>query len=568
MSLLLRDVADRVELSSAEAIAIAQQLIAASPKQDGGDDAPSLGSVWLDAHGAVTTDPNASRADVASIGRLLYALLPSGSAGKVPGSLRYAIARAMQDVDAPPFASIGALSAALARHERDDRALLVAQLYARASAAPNESAIADEPDAQLERRRFGEAVAVLRRELRQADQALYESERMPEPAVSQDIPAERFADVPDAHPVDLPLHAPPTLPAHRAQRFRAGLWLLSGTLAALIAFAAGYAAVPLARRANHAPLAAPAKRQPALPAAISPHGMPASPEPAPARTPVSAVPLTRPTSAPDVALVHAVPSATGTSFSPSFASNGTALFFHTGQTSDAHSALEAAEIRGDDLRVMTILDDGAKNYHVRPSPDGTRIAFDSDRDGVRGVYVAQRDGKGARRLSGPGFAALPAWSPDGKTLAFVRAEPDLPKVWNLWLVDVATLAERRLTSYRYGQTWSASWFPDGRRVAYSHEDKLVIRDIEAGTTRELVSPVPNRLVRTPAVSPDGKHVIFQVSGSGAWLLDVESEAMRLVLTDPSAEEFAWAPDGRRVAFHSRRDGQWGIWVMAPPMSGT
>ena len=37
-------------------------------------------------------------------------------------------------------------------------------------------------------------------------------------------------------------------------------------------------------------------------------------------------------------------------------------------------------------------------------------------------------------------------------------------------------------------------------------------------------------------------------------------SMRCVLTDPSAEEFAWAPDGRRVAFHSRRDGQWGIYV--------
>jgi Tol biopolymer transport system component len=37
---------------------------------------------------------------------------------------------------------------------------------------------------------------------------------------------------------------------------------------------------------------------------------------------------------------------------------------------------------------------------------------------------------------------------------------------------------------------------------------------------------------------------------------------RGVLTDPTTEEFAWSPDGRRIAFYSRRDGQWGIYVIA------
>jgi Tol biopolymer transport system component len=73
--------------------------------------------------------------------------------------------------------------------------------------------------------------------------------------------------------------------------------------------------------------------------------------------------------------------------------------------------------------------------------------------------------------------------------------------------------------------------------------------------------VKGRLVRTPAVSPDGTRVIFQVTRDGAWMLDLSDRSMRRVLTDPTAEEFAWAPDGRRVAFHSRRDSQWGIYIL-------
>lgn len=46
------------------------------------------------------------------------------------------------------------------------------------------------------------------------------------------------------------------------------------------------------------------------------------------------------------------------------------------------------------------------------------------------------------------------------------------------------------------------------------------------------------------------------------MLNVHNASMHCVLADPTAEEFAWAPDGQRFAFHSRRDGQWSIYVLA------
>jgi Tol biopolymer transport system component len=166
-----------------------------------------------------------------------------------------------------------------------------------------------------------------------------------------------------------------------------------------------------------------------------------------------------------------------------------------------------------------------------------------------------------RRISGPGYAAVPSWAPDGRRVTYVRAEPNNPKVWNLWIQGLDEAPARRLTNYHYGQPWTASWFPDNRRVSYTHEDELVVLDVETGRTRQFSSPVKGRIVRTPAVSPDGKKVIFQVYRQGAWMLDVADGSMIRVLTDPTAEEFAWSPDGSRVAFHSRRDGQWGIYIL-------
>jgi Tol biopolymer transport system component len=247
-------------------------------------------------------------------------------------------------------------------------------------------------------------------------------------------------------------------------------------------------------------------------------------------------------------------------YSPSFAPSGAAVFFHA-QTANG-SALKRAE-RGDGgvLHVVTIVDDTAKNYHLRLSPDGKSVAFDSDRDGVRGVYLARADGSGVRRLSGGGYAAVPTWSPDGRRLAFLRAENERPNVWNLWMIELSSGEMTRLTDHRYGQVWGGAWFPDGRRIAYSHEDRLILLELASGQSASYASPRKGRLVRTPAVSPDGRWIMFQVSRDGAWLLDLAAGSMVRVLDDTTAEEFTWAPDGRRVAFHSRRSGEWSLWVM-------
>jgi len=90
---------------------------------------------------------------------------------------------------------------------------------------------------------------------------------------------------------------------------------------------------------------------------------------------------------------------------------------------------------------------------------------------------------------------------------------------------------------------------------------LIVRSLEDGSQFVYPSPKEGRLVRTPAVSPDGRRVIFQVDRDGAWLLDLTDSSMTRILADPTAEEFTWAPEGDKVAYHSRKSGTWSVWVM-------
>jgi Tol biopolymer transport system component len=247
------------------------------------------------------------------------------------------------------------------------------------------------------------------------------------------------------------------------------------------------------------------------------------------------------------------------SSSRAFASAGGVAF-----TNPAASEQDAAD-RSDGglgLRITRVVDENSRNYHARPSPDGARVAFDSDREGERAVFVADADGRNLHRVSGDGFAAVPNWSPDGRTLSFARAEPDDPNVWNLWALNLESGESRRLTSNPSGRPLGAAWFPDGQRIAYSRGTDIVILDVGSGRPTVYPSPQRGRAAGAPAVSPDGRWAVFQLSGDGAWLLDLHDGTAHKVLSDPSLGEFTWSPDGNRIAYYSRREAEWGVWVMA------
>jgi len=515
-----------VRLEPHEAVAIAQELVAC------GAASPLPGNVRLGADGSVECAGCEVTPGPYEIAIFLQTLLPPGRLA-VPGGLRYTIARGLHEVDARPFDSVEDLSAALERFEKGDRRAVIGQLVRR---------------------------------------------NIPfEPAIPMPLPAQA-APLTLVDPVELPLDTGESTPTIAASAHRGDSWAGAVAIAAALVICAvgGFASVKLFTRAVRGQAAYhDVVRAPAVPASTA---APSSTLPSAAdaivvpRDPVRAArPHGGVTHTPRPAVRIEPPAADPGGVAhrrplplPALASDGSAMFIPARGARHARDAVALSTAAGDyDLEVMTIPDDGAtRSDHVQPSPDGRWIAFDSDRDGERGIYIAGRDGSGVRRISSPGTAAAPTWSPDARRIAYIRAEAADPAVWNLWIHSLDEGRETRLTGYRAGQTLGASWFPDGRRICYAHDDELVIVDLSSGRERVIGSPVKGRLVRTPAVSPDGTRVIFQVLREGAWLLTLADGSLQHVITDPTADGVAWAPDARHVAFHSRRDRAWGIYVIA------
>jgi hypothetical protein len=224
---------------------------------------------------------------------------------------------------------------------------------------------------------------------------------------------------------------------------------------------------------------------------------------------------------------------------------------------------------GDELRIITVAESGTTPSHPRLSPNGRLVAFDSDRDGERGIYLAERNGTNVRRVSGAGFATMPSWSPDAQRLAFLRAEPGRPTVWNVWLWTLGTEGATRITSYRTGRPSAVAWLPDGHRLCYAYEDGLILLDTRGqelgggGSTVNYSSPVEGRTVGLPVAAPDGRRIAFRVDGEGIWIIDLQTREMTRIIEDASVDDLVWDSAGHRLAYHSRRNQDWRLWISAP-----
>jgi tricorn protease len=223
-----------------------------------------------------------------------------------------------------------------------------------------------------------------------------------------------------------------------------------------------------------------------------------------------------------------------------------------------HGEVFTAPVEEGDLRQIT--DSPARDRNVSYSPDGKWLSFISDRSGREELYVVAVDGAGEpQKLTD--IDALKfnyAWSPDSTQIAFVSSDDKLRTV------NVASRQATELSASRYGNVGAPAWSPDGKWIAYAKPDVTRTNDIylvpSAGGEEKKVT-FDSFSEQRPLFSADGKKLFFTridststSQASGLPSINLFSVALEKLERDPDdpeeradAEAAQAAPGGSDMA---------------------
>ena len=237
-------------------------------------------------------------------------------------------------------------------------------------------------------------------------------------------------------------------------------------------------------------------------------------------------------------------------------------------------------MRADGSGVRQVTPDTLEVFPGHWSPDGRRIVFQVLGPGmVNGILVQDVvEGSSPRVIDVAKGNQSPSWSPDGRKILFSSGTwPNLRlSVMNPDGTGKEVLAAGAcpdgLQACAYGDP---AWSPDGRQIAfvlYAQPGPRIYLMNADGTGARALSRGPGD--ERPAWSPDGRRVAFQamVSDTGGHraidsyiaIANIESGAIVRVGNDSMPrfnETPSWFPDGRRLAVQSRRSGRWEVYVI-------
>ena len=229
---------------------------------------------------------------------------------------------------------------------------------------------------------------------------------------------------------------------------------------------------------------------------------------------------------------------------------------------------------------ITTLAIGTALATFRGAADG-RIAFGvRAADGSANIFSVQPDGRSLKQLTtGTGNALCPAYSRDGRTIAYCA---DASGNFEIWTMKPNGTSQQQLT-HLGGRATFPDFSPDGLLIAFGGTegsdatDQIYVVSAKDGTgPRALTSCAgfgPGCFNDTPAWSPDGTKIVFSHADDSnadgdptneqVWVMDADGGNQHALTSsaDPKDQVPDWSPDGSKIAYHSGGPGSGGIWVM-------
>jgi Tol biopolymer transport system component/DNA-binding winged helix-turn-helix (wHTH) protein len=214
-------------------------------------------------------------------------------------------------------------------------------------------------------------------------------------------------------------------------------------------------------------------------------------------------------------------------------------------------------------------------YQPALTRDGAKVAFIWDQDGANNpaVYVRGPEDDEPRKVSEGRYEhSSPAWSPDGRHLAYIRYEASSLRVV---VTPERGGVEREIVQLyrsRYGLNCRhLDWSPDGTKLVVDDKESssqafgLFLVDIATGSRTRLTRPDDAIIGDVdPRFSPDGKLVSFVRMADRfrqeLWITDLTGGSQKQVTrADRTVSGHDWSPDGRRLLFSSNRRREFEVW---------
>lgn len=244
-------------------------------------------------------------------------------------------------------------------------------------------------------------------------------------------------------------------------------------------------------------------------------------------------------------------------------------------------------IRPDGSSARTLTPANTRGHAPALAPNRTEYAFILYAPGTR-EYILQLDtlqGTDPRPASlywtgNPTLIQqdMPAWSPDGRWLAFIARDlgSSTPDLYRLALIDrqgdPAQL--ERLTRDNTIESWPA-YSPDGTRIVYVADMSLIalqkpvdlrVLDLTTRQILPLTSNGANLIEAAPDWSPDGQTIVFQARTADSQNSDIYQVPATggtpelLITSDADDIQPRFSPDGRYLVFSSNRTGNWDVFI--------